>query len=173
MRIAEIVTEDINPDILNPQFRHEQKIGDYTYTATTSTNYGLELVVQAFDGKKQIGKCDFEIIADGKPPRLVSNDTWVDGRYQEQGVATTMYAYAKMLGNDIVPHEIQSDAGNRMWRSWHQAKQSKHIMPRGYDPFKSWQHSKINIQCELLLYEAKRKVFWTRVRLPPGPPKAF
>jgi len=22
-----------------------------------------------------------------------------------------------------------------------------------------------------LLYEAKRKVFWTRVRLPPGPPK--
>jgi len=24
-----------------------------------------------------------------------------------------------------------------------------------------------------LLYEAKRKVFWTRVQLPPGPPKAL
>jgi len=26
------------------------------------------------------------------------------------------------------------------------------------------------IKYKLLLYEAKRKVFWTRVRLPPGPP---
>jgi len=24
-----------------------------------------------------------------------------------------------------------------------------------------------------LLYEAKRKVFWTGVRIPPGPPKGF
>lgn len=135
--IQGFVAEEINSDILNPQFRHEQQIGDYTYVAKTTTNYGLELVVQAFDGKKEIGKCDFEIIANEEPPRLVSNDTWVDNRYQEQGIATTMYAYAKMLGNDIVPHEIQSDAGSRMWRRWHQSKQSKHIMPKGYDPFKS------------------------------------
>jgi len=29
------------------------------------------------------------------------------------------------------------------------------------------------IKYKLLLYEAKRKVFWTGVRIPPGPPKGF
>jgi len=29
----------------------------------------------------------------------------------------------------------------------------------------------MSVKYKLLLYEAERKVFWTRVRLPPGPPE--
>ena len=130
MRAKEFIAEEINTDILDSRFHHQQEIGGYIYTATTSKDYGLELIVKAYDGKKQIGQCDFEVLEDQQA--LVSNDTWVDDDYQGQGIATTMYAYAKMLGNDIVPHEIQSDAGSRMWRSWNQSKQSKYILPKGH-----------------------------------------
>jgi hypothetical protein len=86
-------------------------------------------MIKAFDGKKLIGDVFFNFYFD--PDTLKSQSTWVNPNYRDQGIATTMYAYAKMLGNDVMPHPDQTDAGERMWRSWNQSKQSKHILPQG------------------------------------------
>lgn len=127
MKINEIITEAINPDIAHRRFKHTQQIGDYTYTAASQ---GAGLAIKAYDGKKLIGDILFNFYFN--PPTLKSQSTWVHKDYREQGVATTMYAYAKMLGNDVMPHPDQTDDGNRMWRSWNQSKQSKHILPKGH-----------------------------------------
>jgi hypothetical protein len=132
MRINEIITEATNPDIHHSEFKHEQEIGGLLYKAEADNNsgYGTTLVITVYNGRKQIASTEF--IIDEDHNSLVSANTWVLPKYQDRGVATTMYAYAKMLGNDIVPSRIQTDQGNSMWRSWNQSKQSKHILPRGH-----------------------------------------
>jgi len=120
------ITEVINPDIAHRRFKHTQQIGDYTYTAESQ---GAGIVIRAYDGKKLIGDILFAFYFN--PDTLKSQSTWVHKDYREQGVATTMYAYAKMLGNDVMPHPDQTDDGNRMWRAWNQSKQSNHILPKG------------------------------------------
>ena len=38
-----------------------------------------------------------------------------------------MYAYAKMLGNDIKPSSNRSDLGKTMWSAWEKAGNAQHI----------------------------------------------
>ena len=132
MRINEIIPEATNPDIHHSAFKHEQEIGGLLYKAEADNDsgWGTQLNITVYDGKKEIASTEF--IMDEDADSLVSASTWVLPKYQERGVASTMYAYAKMLGNDIVPSRIQTDQGNAMWRSWNQKKQSKHILPRGH-----------------------------------------
>lgn len=132
MRAKEFINEVTNPDIHDNQFNHQQEIGDYLYTAKTDNNsgYGNQLIIKVYDGRKEIGFVEF--VEEPEDKVLISGNTWVHKNYREQGIATTMYAYAKMLGNDIVPSWDQTDQGSRMWQSWNQAKQSKHILPRGH-----------------------------------------
>lgn len=131
MRISEV----INPDIHHSQFRHEVEIGGLLYTAEADneSGYGTQLIIRVYDGRKEIATAEFMVDEDHNS--LVSANTWVLPKYQAQGVATTMYSYAKQLGNDVVPSRIQSDQGERMWRAWNQAKQSKHILPKGHKGF--------------------------------------
>jgi GNAT superfamily N-acetyltransferase len=105
----------------------------YTAEADNESGYGTQLIIRAYDGRKEIATAEFMVDEDHKS--LVSANTWVLPKYQAQGVATTMYSYAKQLGNDVVPSRIQSDQGERMWRAWNQAKQSKHILPKGHKGF--------------------------------------
>ena len=130
------VTETINSAILNPKFKHKQKIGDYTYTATAEDFEGAPLLwIKAYDGNKEIGHVLFEIIVRSPGGRrmpsadyLESGGTEVDPAYRNKGVASTMYAYAKMLGNDIRASYSQTSQGKAMWAAWEKAGDAKHLV---------------------------------------------
>jgi len=144
------VSEAINPDILNPKFRHKQEIGDFTYTASIEqgrnhrwepypgapfTNAGTSksyyvvtwLYIKCFDGNKKIGESIFEIKGSDNKQWLESYQTKVEREYQNRGIASTMYAYAKMLGNDIKPSGLQSWQGQSMWKAWRKSGEAKHL----------------------------------------------
>lgn len=125
------VWEEINPDIRNPEFKHEQQIGDYLYTAKTQpsqSGYFTYLLIRCYDGSKLIGKVNFEVRILAGKKWLESQMTEVDGNYKNKGIASTMYAYAKMLGNDVKPSPYQSDDGKAMWKAWKKSGSAQHLM---------------------------------------------
>lgn len=131
MRAQEFVTETINPDILNKRFRHKQVIGDYTYTASVEMFMGEPLLnIKAYDRDREIGHILFEIFHwEDKPAKshIESGGTEVDPAYRNKGVASTMYAYAKMLGNDIRASYNQTSQGKAMWAAWEKSGDVQHI----------------------------------------------
>lgn len=143
----EYVWEEINPDIRNPEFEHEQEIGNYKYTAKTqlsSSGLTTYLHIRCYDGAKLIGKVNFEVRNLVGKKWLESQQTEVAPEYKKQGIASTMYAYAKMLGNDIKPSPYQSDEGQDMWKAWKKSGDAKHLaneeiidempLPADWDP---------------------------------------
>ena len=121
-----IVNEKINRDIRNPKFEHTQQIGDYTYKATVEIFMGDPLLwIKAYHGNKEIGHVLFELYGD----HLESGGTEVDPKYRNKGIASTMYAYAKMLGNDITPSFNRTDQGRGMWAAWNKSGDAKHLAP--------------------------------------------
>ena len=141
MRAKEFINEEVNPDIYHSDFKHELEIHGYRYTAETDNNsgYGNQLIIKVYDGNEEIANAEF--IEEPHDKALISANTWVSEEYQGQHIATNMYAYAKMLGNDIIPSWNQTDAGERMWRSWNQSGQSKHILPKGHKGFRELDES--------------------------------
>lgn len=138
MRAKEFINEEINPDIYHSDFKHEVEMHGYRYTAEVDNNsgYGNQLIIKAYDGNTEIGNAEF--IEEPHDKALISANTWVKEQYEGQGIATNMYAYAKMLGNDIIPSWNQTDQGERMWRSWNQSGQSKHILPKGQKGYREY-----------------------------------
>jgi GNAT superfamily N-acetyltransferase len=136
MRAQEFITETINTGILNKRFRHKQVIGDYTYKASVEMFMGEPILsIKAYDGDREIGHILFEIIVrspggkrDPSADYLESGGTEVDPAYRNKGVASTMYAYAKMLGNDIRPSYNQTSQGQAMWAAWNKAGDAKHLI---------------------------------------------
>ena len=128
MRANEFVDEEINPDVQQMGFHHKQKIGDFFYTATTEVEPYHKtpmLIIRALDGKIVVGKAKFYIT---HGDTLTAALTTVQPQYQQQGIASTMYAYAKMLGNDIEPSKNQLAMGKKMWKSWKKSGGAKHLM---------------------------------------------
>ena len=127
------VWEAINPDILNNKFKHSQVIGNYTYTASVEIFLDEPLLnIKAYDGDKEIGHILFEIYDYEDDPSdgyLESGGTEVDPKYRNKGVASTMYAYAKMLGNDIRASYNRTPQGKAMWAAWEKSGDAKHLMP--------------------------------------------
>ena len=122
------IDEEINPDVLDARFNHKQEIGDYTYTA------GLEpdrfhkadlFVIRCYDGDKMIGQAKFYTTFGDS---LVSALTTVKPEYQKQGIASTMYAYARMLGNTIEPSASQLPPGKKMWKAWKKSGDAQYLM---------------------------------------------
>jgi len=131
MRAQEFVTETINTDILNRRFRHRQVIGNYTYTASVEIFLGDPLLnIKAYDGNKEIGHAMFEVWHFEDQPaksHIESGGTEVDPKYRNKGVASTMYAYAKMLGNDINASSNRTPQGRAMWAAWEKSGDAQHI----------------------------------------------
>lgn len=135
MRATEFINETINSDVLDPRFSHTQEIGAYTYKAFA---YNLRpgakfLRVQAFvdpsdNAMDCIGDVLFRIKEDDTGGHLESINTFVADEYQKQGIASTMYAYAKMLGNDIHPSKDQLPPGKAMWDAWKKSGDAQHLM---------------------------------------------
>lgn len=133
------VAEAINPDITNPEFSHQQQIGDYLYVARY---WSKGLKITAYHGNKQIGYAElmyqsapFDDFADPKttPKRIWLESEWtrVDPKYQRQGIMSTMYAYAKMLGNSVKPSQTRSDDAKAAWKSWRDAGDAQHLTREG------------------------------------------
>ena len=123
MRAKEFVSEVVNPETLGdpnhtgPLWKHEIRIGDFNYKAEHYLALPGDipgLVISAYDprlpkGQQYIGKAVFVLHTEENNEQwLESEDTEVDEDYREVGVASTMYVYAKMLGNDIKPSAYQS-----------------------------------------------------------------
>jgi GNAT superfamily N-acetyltransferase len=134
------VAEAINPDITNPEFSHQQQIGDYLYVARYwgRRKNPIGLKISAYHGNKLIGRADlmyhsapFDDFADPEttPNRiwLESEITEVNPKYQRQGIMSTMYAYARMLGNTVKPSHSRSDDAKAAWASWKQAGDKEHL----------------------------------------------
>lgn len=134
MRVNEIIAEKINPDILDPRFTHTQEIGDYAYKAFAYEGRpGVKFLrIQAFadatdNPMDRIGDVLFRITDDATGGYLESINTFVADEYQKKGIASTMYAFAKMLGNDIQPSKDQLPAGQAMWKAWKKSGDAKHL----------------------------------------------
>ena len=126
--VSKKLDETINPDILDPHFSDEQEIGDYRFTANMElAGYSKtpQLVIRCYDGETRIGEVKFYSTYGDS---LISSLTTVSPSYQKQGIASTMYAYARMLGNTIEPSKSQLPPGKKMWKSWKKAGDAEHLM---------------------------------------------
>ena len=137
--VSKKLDETINPDILNKKFNHTQVIGDYTYKASVEIFMDEPLLnIKAYDGNKEIGHIMFEIFDwedDTSSGYMESGGTEVDPKYRNKGVASTMYAYAKMLGNDIRPSFQRTTAGRGMWDAWKKSGEAQHLVAEdSYQP---------------------------------------
>jgi len=123
------IDEEINPDVLDPRFSHTQQIGDYTYTAALEPDvYDPKqpvFVIKCYDDGKMIGRVEFYTTFGDS---LVSALTNVHPDYQKQGIASTMYAYARMLGNTIEPSASQLPPGKKMWTAWKKSGDAQYLM---------------------------------------------
>ena len=127
-RVTKLMKEEINPDILDPHFSDEQEIGDYRFTANMElAGYSKtpQLVIRCYDGETRIGEVKFYSTYGDS---LISSLTTVSPIYQKQGIASLMYAYARMLGNTIEPSKSQLPPGKKMWKSWKKAGDAEHLM---------------------------------------------
>jgi hypothetical protein len=134
MRATEFINEEINPDITNPKFKHSLEIDGLDYTATVepdkfSPQGGLRLVIKCVDKATHAGTGKFNVHENSKGDQwLESSITWVNPNYRGQNIASNIYAYAKMLGNDIKPSSDRTPAGKDMWSAWERSGEAKHLM---------------------------------------------
>jgi hypothetical protein len=113
------VAEEINPEVKQPGFKHRIVIGDYIYSAKGSYT-GLR--IECHDSKGTLlGYAQFMFYRD----HLESQYTKVRSQYQGQGIASNMYAYAHMLGNDIQPSPYLEPDGKKMWRAFKKSGAAK------------------------------------------------
>jgi hypothetical protein len=125
-RVTKLMKEEINPDITDRGFKHSQEMGEFVLTAKSSKPDHLTIL--CYHKRRYIGEARFVIHSNNKGSWLESDITWVDKSYRGQGIASMMYAYAKMLGNDIKPSGDQLAAGKAMWQSWKKSGEAKHLM---------------------------------------------
>jgi hypothetical protein len=82
-------------------------------------------VIKCYDDGKMIGRVEFYTTFGDS---LVSALTNVHPDYQKQGIASTMYAYARMLGNTIEPSASQLPPGKKMWKAWKKSGDAQYLM---------------------------------------------
>jgi hypothetical protein len=137
MRAAEFVSEVINPDIQHGKFSHELEIDGVLYKAKTLKSDQL-FVVRAYvpspAGNTCIGFAKFQFPRNDAGS-LASQWTKVAGPYRNKGIASNMYAYARMLGNSINPGKFQLDPGRKMWDKWREKGDAKHLGENDDDMF--------------------------------------
>jgi hypothetical protein len=148
------INEAVDTNTLNPNFKHKMKFGRYIYIATgteganTYTSKGYDwgedspgLTIEVFDPynstKNPIAYTNFIAHRDKSGEHWLESDmTRVEPDYRGQNIAYQIYAYAKMLGNDIKKStdnegELnQTKLGKKMWRGW--GKDNRNLYPDGW-----------------------------------------
>ena len=131
--LATPINEDINPEVVKPNFHAEkdieiQDVGPLKLVAkNVSTTHPPQFRVDVFrpDGQS-IGyfrfvvldydpKPKFKFFASKKNPYIIGGNVSVWNEYQKKGIATQVYKWIKSMGNDIKPSPTQTSAGKAMW----------------------------------------------------------
>ena len=148
------VNEAVDIQTLDTNFKHQMKFGRYIYIATgtkgansyRSKGYDSGedspgLSIEVFDPynltKNPIAYARFTAHRDKSGEYWIESDmTSIEPDYRGQNIAYQMYAYAKMLGNDIkkstdTDGELnQTKLGKKMWRGW--GKDNINLYPDGW-----------------------------------------
>ena len=105
-----ISADDFDPDLFEyqePNVQQAQRDG----LDLTAHRYGNELTIDADTHGRNLARVVFDV--DGQ--NLVARDLLVDERYRSQGIAASMYDWAKELGYRVQRSADQTDAGKAFW----------------------------------------------------------
>jgi hypothetical protein len=133
MRATEFISETINSDIENPNFKHSIVIDGLVYKAVVEPNKfdqtgGQRFSIYCMDMFERAGVVRFAIKENTKGEQwLESAVTYVNPNYRGKNIASNMYAYAKMLGNDIRPSKDRTQMGKDMWSAWSKSGEAKYL----------------------------------------------
>jgi hypothetical protein len=131
--------EDYDRSMLSNGFNTEQEINGILYKAVGKSFkgiYGGTLTITAYDKNKKIGQAQFTDHFEKSGLESLSTD--VDPAYQRQGIASTMYAYARMLGNTIHPSILQTKQGEKMWKGWKKSGDAKFLKKESMEETNHW-----------------------------------
>ena len=120
------LTEKLNPQSLTRGFVKEKDMGWYKLVAVgDAISRGVDdpptMTIRAMSDKTTIGELQLKI-AHGQylannpgAEALVASGVYVEPEYQRKGIASSMYQFAKELGNDVIASFDQSDDAKAMW----------------------------------------------------------
>lgn len=130
MRITDL-QETVNHDVFNPAFNDTQFFDGLTYRASSEEDHQGKpyFVIKVFDDNfERVGLVKFALYKDDKGGEwLESLISAIQPEYQGRGIASNIYAYARMLGNTIKPSSDQTAMGRAMWTGWEKSGAAKHL----------------------------------------------
>jgi len=143
MRAHEFVTEEINPEVVEPDFYAETNVdlpgvGPLKFVAKNikPRPYTPQFLVKVFlPNGQSIGYFRFLIMDYEEPtgfrflstfkkfkdPYVIGANVSVWNEFQRKGIARAVYQWIKSMGNDLRPSPTQTDAGRSMWRGFEKA----------------------------------------------------
>ena len=133
MRAQEFIPEKINPDTIEPGFEITRRMknglvirarGDSLPSNNPAYPDYFGVKIQVYDPKDDpelrwsIADARFRARQDPETGEwyMYSVSTGTKERYQRQGIASAMYNFARMLGNDLKPSRLQTDKGRAFWQ---------------------------------------------------------
>jgi GNAT superfamily N-acetyltransferase len=130
MRFTDL-KETVNHDVFNPAFNDTQFFDGLTYRATGEEDHQGKpyFVVKVFDDNfERVGLVKFALQKDKAGNEwLESLISAIKPEYQGKGIASHIYAYARMLGNTVKPSNDQTAQGRAMWSAWAKSGDAKHL----------------------------------------------
>jgi GNAT superfamily N-acetyltransferase len=130
MRLLDL-KETVNHDVFNPAFNDTQIFDGLTYRATSEEDHQGKpyFVIRVYDDAfVRVGLVKFALYKDDKGGEwLESLISAIHPEYQGKGIASNIYAYARMLGNTIKPSSDQTAQGRAMWTGWTKSGAAKHL----------------------------------------------
>ena len=130
MRLTDL-HETVNHDVFNPAFNDTQIFDGLTYRATSEEDHQGKpyFVIRVYDDAfVRVGLVKFALYKDDKGGEwLESLISAIQPEYQGKGIASNIYAYARMLGNTIKPSSDQTQQGRAMWTGWTKSGAAKHL----------------------------------------------
>ena len=130
MRFTDL-KETVNHDVFNPAFNDTQIFDGLTYRATSEEDHQgkPQFVIKVFDDNfERVGLVKFALQKDKSGNEwLESLISAIQPEYQGKGIASHIYAYARMLGNTVKPSSDQTAQGRAMWTAWAKSGDAKHL----------------------------------------------
>ncbi len=130
MRFSDL-KETVNHDVFNPAFNDTQFFDGLTYRATSELDHQSkpQFVIKVFDDNfERVGLVKFVLYKDKAGNEwLESLISAIQPEYQGKGIASHIYAYARMLGNTVKPSGDQTAQGRAMWSAWAKSGDAKHL----------------------------------------------
>ena len=114
-----------------------QEINGYFYSAYMKIHKQSEsiqwIIIECkTKSGKQVGLAEF--VPRFSTKIITADKVVVHKKYQNQGIASTMYAYAKMLGFDVVRSDEQTTAGKKMWKAFDKSGAAKQLYHNSNGP---------------------------------------